>query len=94
MLKPTTAKLVTACAVIAVVAVNMALSNYFIAEAHAEAQNGPVIGRVLAKADRLPFLPRSPTCASSSWPNYEPGCLFDVRKSSIGTPAARIIAMR
>ena len=48
----------------------------------------------LAKADRLPVVIKQIDCSLTSWPNYEPGCQFDLRAPSRETRAVRIIALR
>jgi hypothetical protein len=63
-------------------------------EARAEAQVGALaVQRSHFKGDRLPQLVTGRACSSTSWPNYDRGCQFDLRRSVDDVRAVRIVNM-
>lgn len=47
-----------------------------------------------AKSDRLHVAARRIPCSLHGWPNFEPKCQFDVRKSAGEARTVRVIALR
>lgn len=63
-------------------------------EARAETQVGAsAVQRSHVKGDRLPQLVTGRACSSTSWPNYDRGCQFDLRRSVDDVRAVRIVNM-
>jgi len=46
------------------------------------------------KGDRLPVLLRGRACSSSSWPNYDRVCQFDLRRSADDVRPVRIVSLQ
>ena len=46
-----------------------------------------------AKADRLPLLALGAACSLHSWPNYDQGCQFDLRRSGGDIRAVRVVGL-
>ena len=61
-------------------------------QAKAETQSGATaVERALVKGDRLPLLVTGRNCSSKSWPNYDRGCQFDLRRSADDVRTVRIV---
>src|SRR3954468_14060450 len=53
----------------------------------------PASPRSISKGDRLPQLVTGRACSSTSWPNYDPGCQFDLRRSVDDVRTVRMVNM-
>jgi len=63
-------------------------------EARAQTQvEALAIQRSHVKGDRLPQLVTGRACSSTSWPNYDRACQFDLRRSVDDVRAVRIVNM-
>ena len=60
------------------------------AETHAEAAS---LQRASVKGNRLPQLVTGRACSTKSWPNYDRGCQFDLRRSADDIRTVRIVNM-
>ena len=80
-----TAALVAGIAVFLIPAAPVARAEVLVAPSH------------LAKADRLPVAEKEAAkeiaCSLTGWPDYGPGCRFDLRTSSSETRTVRTIAL-
>ena len=52
-----------------------------------------LVERSHVKGDRLPRLVTGRACSSTSWPNYERGCQFDLRRSADDVRTVRVVNM-
>ena len=62
------------------------------ARAESPGQAAPV-ERSHVKGDRLPRLVTGRACSSTSWPNYDRGCQFDLRRSADDVRTVRVVNM-
>src|SRR3954471_14670880 len=60
------------------------------AETHGEAA---ILQSTHVKGDRLPQRVTGRPCSSASWPNYDQGCQFDLRRSADDVRVVRIVNM-
>ena len=60
------------------------------AETHAQAAS---LQRPSVKGNRLPQLVTGRACSTKSWPNYDRGCQFDLRRSADDIRTVRIVNM-
>jgi hypothetical protein len=60
----------------------------------AELQAKAAAYQVHSRSDRLPILAKGAACSSLGWPNYEQGCLFDMRRPADEMRTVRIIVLR
>jgi hypothetical protein len=77
-------------------AVVAALAAYLVpvqSQASVETQREAAIQRPHIKGDRLPQLVTGRPCSSVSWPNYDRGCQFDLRRSADDVRTVRIVSM-
>jgi hypothetical protein len=84
---------VSGSAIITATLVGMAL--FLISSAATNAKPSTSIGvhQTIAKGNGLTVLPMGAACSSTAWPDYEPRCLFDLRRPFGKVPAVRIIAL-
>ena len=62
-------------------------------QAGVETQREAALQRPHIKGDRLPQLVTGHACSSVSWPNYDRGCQFDLRRSADDVRIVRIVSM-
>jgi hypothetical protein len=89
MFKSAIAKSVTVVAAAGLIAGLAALSMSAIPEAKAQPQPA-----VAAKGDKLSMRLRRAACSQRSWPYYDQGCQFDLRRSANEAGGVRLIALR
>jgi len=91
MFKSITANAVTAVATAALAAtLTIFLTPGVVPEAKAHPQATVAL---LALADDLPAIAKGNACSSRGWPNYEQGCLFDLRTPANDLRTVRVIAL-
>jgi hypothetical protein len=61
--------------------------------ARAERHAATSLERPNVKGDRLPQLVTGRACSSRSWPNYDRGCQFDLRRPADDVRIVRIVNM-
>ena len=93
MFKTITANSITAVAA-AALAAGLAVCLNVAPEAKAESQVTSALEQPLAKGDRLTPRVMGAACSSRSWPNYDPGCQFDLRRPADEIRSVRTIALR
>jgi len=92
MFKIISARWITATAAAALVGSLAVCLTPVAPEARAETQAQATISQPAhAKADRLPLLVTGRACSSTSWPNYDRGCQFDLRRSADDVRTVRIV---
>jgi hypothetical protein len=62
-------------------------------QAGVETQREAALQRPHVKGDRLPPLVTGRACSSASWPNYDRGCQFDLRRPADDVRIVRIVSM-
>jgi len=55
--------------------------------------NVAISEKAQAKGDRLPILVTGRGCSVQSWPNYDRGCQFDLRRSADDIRQVRIVKL-
>jgi hypothetical protein len=90
MFKSIIAKSVTLVAAAVLVAGVAAFSTSAVPEASAKS----LIVLPHAKGDRLPVRVRGSSCSVRSWPYYDRGCQFDLRRPANEAGTVRLIALR
>lgn len=92
MFKVTLAQSISAAAAAALVGGFAAFLTPVAPQAKAEtpSQAAP-FERSHLKGDRLPQLVTGRACSSTSWPNYDRGCQFDLRRSADDIRTVRIV---
>lgn len=94
MFKLISVQSVSATAVAALIGALAAFLTPVAPQARAETQVAvPALERSNVKGDRLPQLVTGRACSSTSWPNYDRGCQFDLRRSIDDVRVVRIVNM-
>ena len=94
MLKFITARSISAAAAAALVGSLAAFLTPVAPQARAETQGeASALQRLHVKGDRLPLLVTGRACSSKSWPNYDRGCQFDLRRPVDDVRTVRIVNM-
>jgi len=94
MVKLISVQSVSAAAAAALVGTLAAFLTPVAPQARAETQvEALVLQRSHVKGDRLPVLVTGRACSSKSWPNYDRGCQFDLRRSADDVRVVRIVNM-
>jgi hypothetical protein len=94
MFKLISVQSVSAAAAAALVGTLAAFLTPVAPQARAEAQvEALALQRSHVKGDRLPVLVTGRACSSKSWPNYDRGCQFDLRRSADDVRVVRIVNM-
>ena len=94
MVKFLSAQFISAAAAAALVAGLAVFFAPVASQARAETQRGAAaLQRSHVKGDRLPVLVTGRACSSRSWPNYDRGCQFDLRRSADDIRTVRIVNM-
>ena len=93
MFKSITANAITAVTTAALAAtLTIFLTPGVVPEAKAHPQAAVVLPAP-ALADSLPAIAKGTACSSRGWPNYEQGCLFDLRTPANGLRTVRVIVL-
>ncbi len=93
MFKSITANAITAVATAALAAtLTIFLTPGVVPEAKAHPQ-ATVALPAPALADSLPAIAKGNACSSRGWPNYEQGCLFDLRTPANDLRTVRVIVL-
>jgi hypothetical protein len=94
MFKLISVQSISAAAAAALVGTLAAFLTPVAPQARAETQvEAAALQRSHVKGDRLPQLVTGRACSSTSWPNYDRGCQFDLRRSVDDVRAVRIVSM-
>lgn len=94
MFKLISVQSVSAAAAAALVGTLAAFLTPVAPQARAETQvEALALQRSHVKGDRLPVLVTGRACSSKSWPNYDRGCQFDLRRSADDVRVVRIVNM-
>jgi hypothetical protein len=93
MIKILSAQFISGATAAALVASLAAFFTPVASQASAETQRGAAALQRSLKGDRLPLLVTGRTCSFTSWPNYDRGCQFDLRRSADDIRTVRIVNM-